>query len=100
MIKRKERTTTCHDDVEDAGLPLCPHLVCWLAHEGPVVHGRQRGIAIGGDKAFHPYVFQWGAYHCNSWSENQKQQKFSSLIFGIQGLIQIIKKIKTATKFI
>jgi hypothetical protein len=48
MMERKETTITCHDDVEDAGLPLCPHLVCRLAHEGPVVHGRQRGVAREG----------------------------------------------------
>jgi hypothetical protein len=28
MMKRTKTTITCHDDVEDAGLPLCPHLVC------------------------------------------------------------------------
>jgi hypothetical protein len=48
MMVRTETTITCHDDVEDAGLPLCPHLVCRLAHEGPVVHGRQWGVARRG----------------------------------------------------
>ena len=39
---------TCHDDVEDAGLPLGAHLVGGLAHEGPVVHGSEGGIAGAG----------------------------------------------------
>ena len=44
--------TTCHDDMEDAWLPLCPHLVGGLAHEGPVVHGGEGGVAEGSEHGF------------------------------------------------